>query len=266
MLHRYFLSSPLLLSVACGPGEGSTRNEHDADLASEADSGRDGSAESETDGSSGGDGDGESGGPDGGPGQPDAGASLDDIDLTLGGLNQDLPAPARDCLQTLEPSLVCLSFTGDHIGAPIAATCDTGSSGSNGTSRNLECTVDTAAGKVRVVIRLAAALVAPAPRAFEFFSPPTNDPNTSVRVYVSDRNVNTGGKEALLSHDLQVAVAGLSYHGPGWNPSRTSEFERGTFAITSTPKAGCVPDDMGFGCDSIRIRGVFSARTVAYID
>jgi hypothetical protein len=43
--------------------------------------------------------------------------SLSDVDLTLGGLNQDLPAPAKDCLSvTPAPSIACFSVSGTWMG------------------------------------------------------------------------------------------------------------------------------------------------------
>ena len=64
------------------------------------------------------------------------------------------------------------------------------------------------------------------------------------------------------SHDYELRIAGEGLIGEArFDATKTSEFARGAFAVSITPKAGCTPDGDGFGCDTVRLRGTFYERT-----
>jgi hypothetical protein len=60
-----------------------------------------------------------------------------DIDLTLGGLNADLPAPSKDCLTVSPDTSMCAALTVEVKGAQRAVVCtQPSSSASDGSSLN----------------------------------------------------------------------------------------------------------------------------------
>lgn len=265
MARPILLASLIVLCGACGK-DGSTSEDHDAGRGEgPSDSGGPGAQDAGQDASGDGDGDSDSDAGnsslDSGPGEP---PSLDDVDLTLGGLNQDLPEPPLNCLGMEEPSSGCISFTGEYNGTPFEGQCQgpSASVGTGGGQRNIGCRTDLADGEFRVVVLLGEDLVAPLPRAFALSAAPDGSGLTAVHVYHYGRMFFSGTQQAAAVHVYDPRVAGISYFGPGWSDTYMSEFQRGVFATTVEPKADCVPDASGFGCDTVRIRGSFSARTV----
>jgi hypothetical protein len=60
---------------------------------------------------------------------------------------------------------------------------------------------------------------------------------------------------------IESRIAGELTYGEGVNPQNTSELARGTYAVSFLPRPGCLPDDEGLGCDTMRFRGSFFIRT-----
>jgi hypothetical protein len=205
-----------------------------------------------------------------GTGGSSGGSSLADVDLTLGGLNQDLPTPSTDCLALAKAPLVgCLSVTGSWMGESVDVTCQDAkgpaSAGTQPPDRFVGCDATLPSGNaIEIIVRLGGDLVAPLPKAFSFAIPPGSDVHTRMdltdvtRGYIS----HSGDAFALAgSYEEKAAVAGLADVEPGIRTGTTSEIEKGTFALTLTPTAGC-QSGTAFECKPIRLRGSFLGRTV----
>lgn len=212
----------------------------------------------------------------GGGGTPDAGDTpdLDDVDLTLDGLNQDLPAPSTDCLMASKPPLVgCIAVSGEFNGEAFDFSCLDGNGPANASvgpkTRVGACPGDLASGeRLSVAFRLDNAQFESLPATFGYHSPPDEDiPTNIVEVESDDRALLSHGLMMgefgfLLSetHDIEHAVAGVATYGPGWTEDKTSEFNRGSFALTLEAKSDCAPDADAHGCDTVRLRGNFYTR------
>jgi hypothetical protein len=68
------------------------------------------------------------------------------------------------------------------------------------------------------------------------------------------------------THTIEGRIAGDAFVQAADSGQKASEFARGVFAVSLTPRTTCMPDADGFGCDAVRIRGTFSARTHVGID
>jgi hypothetical protein len=207
-----------------------------------------------------------SGGAAGGGGTP----SLADVDLTLGGFNQDLPAPSKDCLAaTTVPTVACFSARGEWLGEQIDISCDEGdgpsSAGTQPPDRFVGCSAKLPSGDdIHVSVRLGGTLVGPTPKAFAFSSPPDSTAHTFLDMTdVTKLYSNHVGEtfELAATYDETTKVAGLADDEPGIRAGTMSEIIKGTFAVTLAPKASC-PAGTSFECKSIRLRGTFQGRTV----
>lgn len=249
------------LVVGCGGGDSGGAS-GDSGGAS-GDSGTGGSS-----GASGGSGGGSSGG--GGMG---AGPSIADVDRTLGGLNQDVPAPAVGCTSADTPEVGCLTWTAEYTGIPMSGACETYVDKAivftGGIRRSMACTETVGVGDdMTVGLGTGQAAIGTEPSVFEVSAPPVPDPEAmgSVSIFRDARNFAThvGGDYALdTTHDLTFKIAALAKQIPGIGSyvGKTSEVVEGYFAATLEPKSTCAPDASGFGCDRVRVRGTFNVRT-----
>lgn len=178
--------------------------------------------------------------------------TLGDVDLTLGGLNEDLATPINDCERY--GVLGCISFQGEVNGTIIAGKCQDsggisgvvfGNTADEPDQLNLNCsggnTLDpTQEFSLQLQVQ-------------DFLTPPT-----SVFSYDSagkepglvlfdwdPTGFATHDFDVLLvsaTHDEQLRVSGLNYPAPEGNQTLN-----GAFAVTWTPKASCAD------CDLIRL-------------
>jgi hypothetical protein len=89
-----------------------------------------------------------------------------------------------------------------------------------------------------------------------------------IAIYRKARRVSSQTDETFLlsdTHQIEIRIAGEAFLGPGRSAGNTSEFARGVFAVSLTPLPTCMPDAEGLGCDTVRLRGTFSARTLSVV-
>ncbi len=203
------------------------------------------------------------GGSDGGAGS--AGTGIDDVDLTLGGFNQDLPAPTGDCVSADVPTAGCLSVSGELNGEMVDFDCFDSygpirvAMSPRDLARSFGCGMENGPD---VGVKLGAPLFEGLPVAFEVHATEEADRSSYVRVGHGDLETYVDGMfQSGSSHTIESRIAGELTYGEGVNPQNTSELARGTYAVSFLPKAGCVPDGEGRGCDIMRFRGSFFIRT-----
>jgi hypothetical protein len=175
-----------------------------------------------------------------------------DVDLTLGGLNQDLAPTPSTC--DVPGGLGCISVSGEVGGKKFSATCqnDDGISGSvrvSGTSRfrlQLHCSPQVTGNDFTgftLYIYLDDYLGAPT-RLFSYQSPDDQVPTagesmslfwlepTGFRSYELEPSTTT--------HDEVVKIAGLNYEQSYASEDKLSKFVFGAFAASWTPQPSCV--------------------------
>jgi hypothetical protein len=193
--------------------------------------------------------------------------SLDGVDLGLGGLNQDL-APSGDCLSDIETYAVCLDLNGEFDGQRFER-CDTFSqtAGTGLGNHGFGCDVQLPSGALlEVSVNFSADLIGMLPSTFSFAAPPQQSRSADVYADVSwDGGQYFNTSQAREDGDIMtdVRLSAVAGYGPGALPGAVSQFERGSFALTATPTASC--DPAGNACHRVRMRGNFTARTVAVV-
>jgi hypothetical protein len=203
----------------------------------------------------------------GGGGAPD----LSGLDLTLGGLNQDLPVPSLDCTVGPTPTNGCMSWTGEYNGARVDGSCQDTVRRAYfyiDKSRAMECDFSLSPKDAfGVALSLGvSSMGSPPPHAFSLNAPPQPDVDAAgfLALFRDTRNLSVdaaGTFDQGVTHDFTWRVTGASADVPGLAAGKTSEAVMGVFAVTFEPKPSCAPDASGFGCDRIRVRGTFYVRT-----
>jgi hypothetical protein len=197
---------------------------------------------------------------------------LDDVDLTLGGFNQDLPTPMHDCLDGKEYE-GCVSFSGEYNGAPLDVRYMDTSVGvvllSADSSRRVGCHADLSAeDEFFVSLTFGASLFSELPTTFELVPPLDARLATYVSFSRDRRKLLSHSDDQFVlgeTHKIESRMTGEGFLGPGRSAGNTSEFTRGVFAVSLTPLPTCMPDAEGLGCDTVRLRGTFSARTLSVV-
>lgn len=185
--------------------------------------------------------------------------AADTIDLTLGGLNEDL-APPDACLFANEPSIACIDFVGEFDGVRFEGCSGNPTSAASRDAHTFGCRATLASGnELRIGAKLSVARLGDLPGSLLYTSPPDTDEDTGVSVTHTSPKYYTFAED---THDVDARLAAVSGLGPGSGNIEVSGFERGTFALTAVPRDDCVPDADGQGCATVRIRGNFTARTV----
>ena len=178
-----------------------------------------------------------------GGGGAEAGAgsepSIDDVDLTLGGLNQDLPAPSVDCLE--RPA--CVAASGEYNGMPFDIACmDAKYVHTWDSSRyTFGCNADVLDSQLTVELIVMRDFVDPA-MAFDADTP---TPNAFIRWRFAGGLADYTGRLFEMygldeSHDQTVRVSGVSEDieaspGPGL-PPRYHLHVAAAFALSLMPK------------------------------
>jgi len=188
---------------------------------------------------------------------PDAGSDAGSpVDYSLGGFNQELPAPTVDC-SSRSILVGCFAFSGtyDQKAFDIACSDDSHVVDGDGPHYVFGCDQTVFDGqRFDVELNLFETLTntsatsfggsVPSAQAFpEAFRPERNldmYPNRDYAMYAYG-----------ATHDLAFHFAARS------EPAKPSFRVSGAFAFSLVPKPTCVPDSMGFGCDEIRARGNF---------
>lgn len=202
---------------------------------------------------------------------------LTGVDLTLGGLNQDLPEPPDDCLTAPEPSGFsggCLDWTAEYNGTLVqsASFCTTGAERAYvyaGNLRFARCYGSPPMPELGIGVALGDGALGPLGSPYKVFtvSGPPVDFETTGYIYMQDeaRNLVTyevSRTNIMDTHDYSFRIAGVSNPTEPYDTQKHPETLKGVFAATATPKAGCVPDASGFGCDTVRVRGSFFVRSL----
>lgn len=185
-------------------------------------------------------------------------ASIDDVDLTLGGFNQDLPAPSVDCLMRENLGLGCMAISLEYNGVAYELQCeDQNIIVAVGGDQYFGCKEPFAlGGELDIRVTLARQLLSmPAVT----FSVDTSGADAHARVFYPTRNFPT---QLADTHDQNFRVAGISDVVQTGSGVFARSFWRidGTFGLSLIPKSTCVPDTMGLGCDEIRMRGNFRVQ------
>lgn len=187
-----------------------------------------------------------------------------DVDLTLGGLNQDLAPTPSTC--DVPGGLGCISVSGEIGGKKFAATCQgndgiSGStiiSGSSRFRRLLHCSPPVTGSDFTgfvLYIYLDDYLGDPT-RLFSYQSPagqvPTEGKSMSL-FWIEPTGFRSYELDPVpTTHDEVVKIAGLNYEDTYVSETKKSKFVFGAFAATWTPQASCV------GCQLVRLYARFN--------
>ena len=185
----------------------------------------------------------------------------DDVDLTLGGFNQDLVPTPSNCAE--RGTLGCISVSGEIGDQKFSATCQStdGISGTVLKRRQLRCSPDVTGNDFNgfvLYIFLDDFLGQPT-RLFSYESPegqvPT-DGESMALFWIEPTGFSSYDplEPAPTTHDEVVKLAGLNYEESHLS-DRPSKFVFGAFGATWTPQASCVD------CPLVRIYARFD---VAY--
>jgi hypothetical protein len=183
-----------------------------------------------------------------------AGGSAEAVDLELGGLNQDLPAPSVDCL-TEDIIIGCMAIRGEYNGHAFELACDDRKvTVANSRSPHIACRGPIGDGDLIVELHFGTQLTQTMATTFRA---ETDAPNTFVSVSHLQRDFDSypDGVFALAaSHEEQFRTAGRC-NTVVKSSTRTEWHVEGAFGLTLTRKSSCAADAMGFGCDEVRLRG-----------
>lgn len=170
-----------------------------------------------------------------------------DVDLTLGGFNQDLAPTPSDC--GVRGTLGCISVSGKIGDQKFSATCQStdGITGTVSKRMQLYCSPDVTGNDFTgfvLKIFLDDFLGEPT-RLFSYESPegqvPTNGESMAL-FYIEPTGFSSYGvlEPVPTTHDEVVKIAGLNYEEPHLSDTRNSKFVFGAFGATWTPQASCV--------------------------
>ena len=194
------------------------------------------------------------------------GSLRDQADITLGGFNQDLPAPAVDCTGDDVRGVACLSVRGevdDEVVDDMGACVRVDSFGTN-SEYNVSCGFSTADAPGIVGVWVPSMAIEAVPGTFEWVqtAPTAVDtsfgrrlPYDAVHLSWGDKNLNSGSPNLMEARVFGYIVATQDM----WKPDTTIHEVRGAFAATwSDPQAGCEDPVISRGaCAAGRIRGTF---------
>lgn len=187
-----------------------------------------------------------------------------DVDLTLGGLNQDLAPTPSTC--DVPGGLGCISVSGEVGGKKFSATCQNndGISGSvrvAGTSRfrlQLHCSPQVTGNDFTgfvLYIYLDDYLGAPT-RLFSYQSPDDQVPTAGESIslfWLEPTGFRSYEQEpSATTHDEVVKIAGLNYEEAYASKDKLSKFVFGAFAASWTPRASCLD------CQLVRLYARFN--------
>jgi hypothetical protein len=187
-------------------------------------------------------------------------------DASLGGFNQDLPAPRLTCEVRDGPAGLCVVISGvygeqsfdQHPPAnPAYVHLDGG-------SRQVGITVELGTDDVLFVATKIGMQVAPiAPSTFEVPSAGVDPADSFVLVEREARRFESHvDGQPVATHDVESRLAGELWFAQRADDAPRQEQVHAHFALSVTPKAGCTPDADGFGCDTIRLRGMMTGGTL----
>lgn len=260
MTLRFVTTLAVLSLAACGGDDDANQPDAQAGTGGVGGSGGSGGNESDAGGTGGGMDAGGTGGS-GGTSGTGGGLAIDDVDYTLGGFNQDLPAPSVDCL-TQEVAFGCMSISGEYNGEVFEMVCSENTFSIGNDARHIfGCRKDIAAGDFLVEFIIGSNVVHTPPFAFEVSAP-------EPRIFYDTWNRTRDAKTYLYRTFSMYQLA--TTHDQEYCATGTSEYDmdrfgnehwrvQGTFGVSHTPKDTCVPDTMGFGCDAVRFRATFRA-------
>lgn len=170
-----------------------------------------------------------------------------EVDLTLGGFNQDLAPTPSDC--AVRGTLGCISVSGEIGDQKFSASClSTDAISANVQGRiQLNCSPDVTGNDFTgfvLKIFLDDFLGEPT-RLFSYESPegqvPTGGESKAI-FYVEPTGFRSYDElePVPTTHDEVVRMAGLNYEEPYLSDTRYSKFVFGAFAATWTPQVSCV--------------------------
>lgn len=187
-----------------------------------------------------------------------------DVDLTLGGLNQDLAPTPSAC--EVPGGLGCISVSGEVGGKKFSATCQnndgiSGSARIAGSSRfrlHLRCSPQVTGNDFTgfvLYIYLDDYLGEPT-RLFSYQSPdgqvPTEGESKSL-FWLEPTGFRSYELEpSPTTHDEVVKIAGLNYEKAYASDDKLSKFVFGAFAASWTPQASCTD------CQPVRLYARFN--------
>lgn len=189
--------------------------------------------------------------PSGGAGAGGAGAgplpTRGDVDLTLGGFNQDLVPTPSNC--DVRGTLGCISVSGEIDGQRFSATCQStdGISGTVLKRTQLHCSPEVTGNDFTgfVLYIYLDDYVGQPTRLFSYESPEGQVPTKGESMalfWIEPSGFSSYDplEPASTTHDEVVKIAGLNYEEPYLNDTEPRKFVFGAFAATWTPQASCV--------------------------
>jgi hypothetical protein len=170
-----------------------------------------------------------------------------DVDLTLGGFNQDLAPTPSNCDE--RGVLGCISVSGELGGQRFSATCQStdGISGTGLGRTQLHCSPDVIGNDFKgfvLSIFLDDFLGQPT-RLFSYESPEGQVPTDgqSMALFWTEPTGFSSYdplEPTPTTHDEVIKIAGLNYEEPYLSDTKQSKFVFGAFAATWTPQPSCV--------------------------
>ena len=186
-------------------------------------------------------------------------ATIEDVDLTLGGLNQDLPAPPGDCMNSDGSENRCLAVSGVYNGAAFQIACkERELDYYGGDPPRVGCEGAAPEGDITVTLELARDLVW---RPTKLIQVDGDARYTHVSVSHWERKFAThpsGVFTLAATHTLTSRVRGISESPPFASTPSFNWKMRGVFALSVVPKPDCVPTSAA-PCDEVRLRAAFFA-------
>jgi hypothetical protein len=192
-----------------------------------------------------------------GGGSPSAGSSAGgagtgplptraDVDLTLGGLNQDLAPTPATC--EVAGGIGCISVSGEVGGKKFSATCQNSDaiSGAVGGRRQLHCSPNVAGdGVTGFSLTIFLDGLGEPTSLFSYQSPvgqvPKDEESMALFWLKPSGFSNYDPLEpASTTHDELVKIAALNYDEAYISDKKKSKYVFGAFAATWTPQASCV--------------------------
>jgi hypothetical protein len=181
-----------------------------------------------------------------------------DVDLMLGGLNQDLAPTPATC--DVRGGIGCLSVSGEAGGKKFSATCQDSDaiSGRVGSRRQLHCSRDVAGdGFTSFSLTIFLDGLEEPTSLFSYQSPVGQVPKDQESMALF--RLKPGGfsnydplEPAPTTHDELVKMAALNYEETYFSDKKKSKMVFGAFAATWTPQASCV------ACPLVRLYARFN--------
>jgi hypothetical protein len=187
-------------------------------------------------------------------------------DMTLGGFNQDLPAPGMPCEERDLSTAQCAAISGVLDGEPV----DVQAYGRaayvflDGGYRAAALGWDLADGELaEVVIRIGMQTAPIAPATFSASSEDAGASDSYVGFSAESRAFESHvDGMPIATHEIEWRIAGELWFAQNRPDGPRHEQVLASFALSITPKPDCTKDADGLGCETLRLRGTTIGATL----